>query len=167
MEETKEQLNSLTIQVNDIDNKTIITDNIIENVIHDKDKQDDNINNNNDETLKLFKDKLLSKIVKVSLIDKRVLYGKLGCIDNLANLILHETIQEIPVEYISKINFKMEYYIRNHIKIQNYIKVKKEILDDIDQLKKMNEEFVKNKFYIGQTLIPSSAIEKLEVQKDI
>ena len=165
MEETKEQLNSLTIQENDIDNKTIITENIIENVIHKHD--DDNINNNNDDTLKLFKDKLLSKIVKVSLIDKRVLYGKLGCIDNLANIILHETIQEIPVEYISKINFKMEYYIRNHIKIQNYIKLKKEILDDVEQLKKMNEEFVKNKFYIGQTLIPSSAIERLEAQKDI
>ena len=165
MEEIKEQLSSFTIKENDIDNKNIITNIIGENMIHHKVKQDDHINDN--QTLKLFKEKLLSKIVKITLVDKRILYGKLGCIDNLANLILHDTIQEIPLEYVSKINSKMEYYIKNHIKVQNYIKIRKEILDDAEQLKKMNEEFVNNKFYIGQTLVPSSAIKTLEVQKEI
>ena len=165
MEEIKEQLSSFTIKENNIDNKNIITDNIGEDVIHHKVNQDDHINDN--QTLKLFKEKLLSKIVKITLVDKRILYGKLGCIDNLANLILHDTIQEIPLEYVSKINSKMEYYMKNHIKVQNYIKVRKEILDDAEQLKKMNEQFVNNKFYIGQTLVPSSAIKTLEVQKEI
>jgi len=112
-----------------------------------------------------FRNKVLNKPVLVTLADQRKIFGKLTCVDKHKNLVVTDAVEEIPDEYIAKINEKLPILTRSAMKIQNYFTLPEEIINDKAKLKEIEEQFFKNKFYLGQAIIPGFSITKVEIQK--
>jgi small nuclear ribonucleoprotein (snRNP)-like protein len=111
-----------------------------------------------------FKDEVLSRPVRVTLVDGRVLYGKLNCLDQLGNIILMATVEEVAPEYIAPVNESLHISTQGLIKLYNY--VDEEVLKDVpeERRKVLEAEFRKNKFYIGQVMVARRSIKAIEVQ---
>mmetsp|Transcript_45092 Transcript_45092/g.52154 ORF Transcript_45092/g.52154 Transcript_45092/m.52154 type:complete len:149 (-) Transcript_45092:229-675(-) len=112
-----------------------------------------------------FKNKFVDKTLKITLIDKRILYGKLSCLDSQKNIVLTETIEEIADEFIAPVNSQLTFLAKQQIVASNYLGFAKEHLDNTETMAAVDKEFKKNKFYLGQTTVQGKSIAKIEVQK--
>lgn len=111
-----------------------------------------------------FKDHVLGKYVRIVLSDDRKIYGNLHCIDKDKNMVLVDAAQEINDKYVAPINENLKFFVRNELRPEKYLKIPEDILQDEEKKKILNKEFRKNKFYIGQVIIPGKNIKKLEIQ---
>ena len=112
-----------------------------------------------------FKKQFVDKVIKITLTDKRVLYGKLSCIDKQKNIVLADSIEQIAHEYIAPVNEQLSFLARSSLKASNYVEVEKDQLENQELMEKVDKEFAKNKFYVGQVIVQGKSIEKIEVQK--
>lgn len=114
-----------------------------------------------------FRARILNRPVCVTLADERKIYGKINCIDQQKNIVIFDAVEEIPEKYVAKINEKLPILTRSFMKIKNYITLPQEVMGNEEQLKKVEEEFFKNKFYLGPAIIPGHCVTKLEIQKGL
>lgn len=112
-----------------------------------------------------FRKKVLNKAACITLADGRKVLGKITCIDQQKNLVIIDAVEEVPDQYIAKINDKLPIISRSIMKIKNYIDLPQDVLADEEKLKKIEDEFFKNKFYLGQAIIPGHCVTKMEIQK--
>lgn len=112
-----------------------------------------------------FKSKFIDKTLKITLIDKRILYGKLSCIDNQKNIVLTDTIEEISSEFIAPVNSQLTFLAKSPIIASNYLGFTKQQLENTEMMAAVDKEFRKNKFYLGQTTVQGKSIAKIELQK--
>ena len=112
-----------------------------------------------------FKSKFIDKTLKITLMDKRILYGKLSCIDNQKNIVLSDTIEEISEEFIAPVNSQLTFLAKSQIIAANVLEFNKEQLENTNLMTEVDKEFKKNKFYLGQTTVQGKSIEKIEIQK--
>jgi len=112
-----------------------------------------------------FRTRILNKPVCVTLADQRKVLGKISCIDQQKNLVMIDAIEEIPEQYVAPINEKLPVISRSIMKIKNYITLPEDVASNEEKVKELEEEFFKNKFYLGQAIIPGHCISKLEIQK--
>lgn len=113
---------------------------------------------------KYFKENVLGKYVRVQLTDDRNIYGNLHCIDKEKNMVLVDAIQEINEKYVAPLNQTLKFFVKNDLQPEKYLKVSEEILHNEEKKKILDKEFRKNKFLIGQVIIPGKNIKKLEIQ---
>ena len=113
--------------------------------------------------LKFFEEKVLGKQVRVDLNDNRIFYGELECIDNERNLLLKDALEEIPIEYVSPLNAKLEKFIANSFPGDPYVNTENVPADKKEYFEK---EFSKNKFRVGGVVIMGKDIKKLMLQKE-
>lgn len=111
-----------------------------------------------------FKENVLGKYVRVILSDDRKIYGNLHCVDKFKNMVLVDSVQEIDDKYVAPINQTLKFYVKNQLKPENYLKIPQEIANNEEQKKQLEKEFRRNKFYIGQVIIPGKNVKKLEIQ---
>ena len=112
-----------------------------------------------------FRSRVLSKKACVTLADERKILGEIICIDQYKNIVIVHAVEEIPAQYVSSINEKLPGIAKSLMKIQNYANISPELEADPEKLKNLEEEFFKNKFYLGQAIIPGHCITKLEIVK--
>lgn len=113
---------------------------------------------------KFFLENVINKSVKITLDDNRVVYGTLHCIDKQRNMVLIDAIQELDQKYVAPINESLNFYVKNENKSQKYIEYPENVKNDESLLKKADKEFWRNKFYVGQVIVPGKNIVKLEIQ---
>lgn len=116
-------------------------------------------------TKDFFNDSVFGKIVKVTLEDNRILYGNLHCVDSRKNLVLMDAIEQIPSPYIAPISAHLKLFIRYPILAQNYLSLPQEITEDKEIMEEINAQFAKDKFLVGQVIVPGNVVTKLEIQK--
>lgn len=112
-----------------------------------------------------FKSEVIDQVLKVTLIDKRVLYGKLICLDNQKNIVLADSIEQIPEEFIAPVNKQLAFHARSTINSAGYIKLGKEESENAELMSKIDKEFGKDKFYLGQVIVQGKSIAKIEIQR--
>ena len=112
--------------------------------------------------VEFFKEKVLGKQVVVELNDRRKFYGELECIDNEKNLLLKDALEEIPVEYVSPLNPKLEKFISHSYAGEPWVNT-----ENVPEDKKLyfEKEFSKNKFKVGGVVVMGKDVKKLMIQK--
>jgi small nuclear ribonucleoprotein (snRNP)-like protein len=113
---------------------------------------------------KFFLENVINRIVKITLDDGRVVYGTLHCIDKQKNMVLVEAIQEMDQQFVAPVNESLNFYVKNENKSQKYIEYPESVKNDENLLKQVDREFWRNKFYVGQVIVPGKNIKKLEIQ---
>ena len=116
------------------------------------------------EIKKFFKENVLGKYVRIVLNDDRRIYGNLHCIDKNKNMVIIDALQEIDEKYVAPINQTLKFFVKNDLRPEKYMKIPENLLKDEEKKKKLEAEFRKNKFFIGQVIIPGKNIKKLEIQ---
>ena len=111
-----------------------------------------------------FKDNVLGKYVRVVLSDDRKIYGNLHCVDKFKNMVILDAIQEINDKYVAPINQTLKFFVKNELRPEKYLKIPENIMNDEEKKKTLEKEFRRNKFYIGQVIIPGKNVKKLEIQ---
>lgn len=111
-----------------------------------------------------YKDQVLGKYIRVVLDDDRKIYGNLHCVDKYKNMVIVDAIQEISEKYVAPINENLKFFVKNELRPEKYLNIPESLLKDEEQKKILDKEFRKNKFYIGQVIIPGKNIKKLEIQ---
>jgi len=111
-----------------------------------------------------FKDNVLGKYVRVVLSDDRKIYGNLHCVDKFKNMVIVDAIQEINDKYVAPINQTLKFFVKNELRPEKYLKIPENIMNDEEKKKTLEKEFRRNKFYIGQVIIPGKNVKKLEIQ---
>ena len=111
-----------------------------------------------------FKENVLGKYVRVILSDDRKIYGNLHCVDKFKNMVIVDAVQEIDDKYVAPINQTLKFFVKSQLKPENYLKIPQDIATNEEQKKQLEKEFRRNKFYIGQVIIPGKNVKKLEIQ---
>lgn len=116
------------------------------------------------EIKQFFKENVLGKYVRVVLSDDRKIYGNLHCIDKFKNMVIIDAIQEIEDKYVAPINQTLKFFVKNEVRPEKYLKIPENIAKDEEKRKELEKSFRRNKFYIGQVIIPGKNIKTLEIQ---
>ena len=111
-----------------------------------------------------FKENVLGKYVRVILSDDRKIYGNLHCVDKCKNMVIVDAVQEIDDKYVAPINQTLKFFVKSQLKPENYLKIPQDIATNEEQKKQLEKEFRRNKFYIGQVIIPGKNVKRLEIQ---
>ena len=111
-----------------------------------------------------FKENVLGKYVRVILSDDRKIYGNLHCVDKFKNMVIVDAVQEIDDKYVAPINQTLKFFVKSQLKPENYLKIPQDIATNEEQKKQLEKEFRRNKFYIGQVIIPGKNVKRLEIQ---
>ena len=114
-----------------------------------------------------FQSKVLGSCVKVELDDQRIIYGILHCVDAKKNLVLMDAIKQVPSQYIAPISKSLSLFIRYKIHAEKFLSLPQETLDNAELMKELDEEFAKDKFIVGQVIVPGARVKKLGIQKKL
>lgn len=114
------------------------------------------------DTIAYFQQNILGHMVRVDILDGRIFYGEVECIDNQRNLILKDAIEEIPDQYLSSLNGKLEVFIANSYTGEPFVSTAK---IPEEKLENFGEKFTKNKFKVGGVVIMAKDLKRLLVQK--
>ena len=116
----------------------------------------------NQEIVDYFKENVLGKFVRIEIIDRRVFYGLLECVDNEKNMIIKDAIEEIPMDYVSPLNGKIEVFYNNQFPGEPHVDTSKVPDDKKDYFM---QEFGKNKFRVGGVVIMGKHLKNMMIQK--
>lgn len=109
-----------------------------------------------------FKTKYMDKFVRVTTKNHRVFYGRFIALDDKANILLYETVTEIPDNVSHLINQTLVNVLDSKLQPAKYINVADLPADQADKLIK---DFPINKFYFGPVMIAGADVLKLEIQR--
>lgn len=112
-----------------------------------------------------FQSSVFGKIVKVTLNDERILFGQLHCVDSSKNLVMLDAVEQIPSQYNAPISSHLNLFVRQGISATKYLDLPLETTENAELMEKINTEFAKDKFLVGQVIVPGKVIKKLEIQK--
>ena len=116
----------------------------------------------NEAIISYFQENVLGKMVRVEITDGRFFYGEVECIDNQKNQILKDAIEEIPEQYLSPLNGKLEVYVQDKFAGEPYICTEK---IPMKRLEEFSDGFSKNKFKVGGVVIMAKHLKRLMIQK--
>ncbi|KRX09356.1 Like-Sm (LSM) domain [Pseudocohnilembus persalinus] len=119
--------------------------------------------NENFEQLKQKFQNLTDQHIIVTLQDDRKIYGMLQCFDNQKNLVLLDGIEEIDTKYISQINEKLQNLIRyDNWFLKHNPQFTDQFLKNPELAEQVNKKWMKNKFFLGQIILPGKQVKKIE-----
>ena len=111
-----------------------------------------------------FKNNYIGKYVRITTNNNRVFYGRLSAIDDKGNILLYETVAEIPQDISHHINITLVNSLDGEMNRHNYVDY--EGMTE-EQKRKAKEQFAKNKYYFGPVMINNKDVKKAEIQRKV
>lgn len=113
------------------------------------------------EKLELLKKKFFDNYLLITLKDGRKIYGDLKALDNKGNLVVHDTLIEIPKNKLSPLNEFMNYQFDPYEKKTTRL----EKIIEKEFTKEQKKEFFKNKFGLGGVILSIEHITNIQIVK--
>ena len=113
------------------------------------------------EKLELLKKKFFDNYLLITLKDGRNIYGDLKALDDKGNLVVHNSIVEIPKNKISPLNefitYQFDPFDKKVLRLEKVIE--KEILET------QKKTFFENKFGLGGVILSIEHIKNIQIVK--
>lgn len=102
-----------------------------------------------------FKLKYINQVVRVKCHNKRVFRGKLKAVDFRGNLVLYETVAEIPPEQNCPVNLYLQNALDSKLTLPDPGNLSEQ------ELKNVQREYIGSHYYIGAAIISTNDIAKI------